>query len=124
MQRIAREGRRIRTIYIDVRVAVSPFVHPTSGWRGTRVGLVVPRFKHSAVARNQIKRRLRELARLELLPAGLIVDVVLKIRPEAYGATYINLAADIAQTLRQLQRWNPGPPSPDDPVRTRESGPA
>ena len=86
--------------------------------------MVVPRFKHSAVARNRIKRRLRELARLELLPAGLIVDVVLKIRPEAYGATYINLAADIAQTLRQLQRWNPGPPSPEGPVRTMESGPA
>ncbi len=122
MQRIAREGRRIRTIYIDVRVAASLFVHPISGWQGTRVGLVVPRFKHSAVARNQVKRRLRELARLELLPAGLVVDVVLKIRPEAYGATYINLAADIAQTLLQLQRWHPEALPRGSPVLTREPG--
>lgn len=105
LQRIVREGRRIRTIFIEVRVVASPHVLPIREWRGTRIGLVVPRFKHSAVARNQIKRRLRELARLELLPTGLPVDVVLRIRPEAYQATYENLAADIAQTLFQLRRW-------------------
>ena len=34
-----------------------------------RVGIVVPRHQHSAVDRNRLKRRLRELVRLELLPA-------------------------------------------------------
>ena len=121
MQRIAREGRRIRTVYIEVRVAASSFVHPISGWRGTRIGLVVPRFKHSVVARNRVKRRLRELARLELLPTGLMVDLVLKIRPEAYGATYKHLATDIAQTLVQLRRWHQGAPSSEAPVLGEKS---
>ena len=57
-----------------------------------------------------MKRRLRELVRLELLPTGLIVDVVLRIRPEAYEANYESLALDIAQTVAQLRRWHQGQP--------------
>jgi ribonuclease P protein component len=71
-----------------------------------RVGLVVPRFKHSAVARNRLKRRLRELTRIRLLPTDLPADVVLRIRPEAYDATFDILAADIVQALVQLMRWH------------------
>jgi ribonuclease P protein component len=70
-----------------------------------RVGLVVPRFKQSAVARNRLKRRLRELTRLRLLPADLAADVVLRIRPGAYLATFEALALDIAHALAQLTRW-------------------
>ena len=33
-----------------------------------RVGLIVPRHRQTAVARNRLKRRLRELTRLRLLP--------------------------------------------------------
>jgi ribonuclease P protein component len=70
-----------------------------------RVGLVVPRFKHSAVARNRLKRRLRELTRVHLLPVDLSADVVLRIRPEAYGATFDALGTDVARALTQLMRW-------------------
>jgi ribonuclease P protein component len=70
-----------------------------------RVGLVVPRFKQSAVARNRLKRRLRELTRARLLPADLAADVVLRIRPEAYLATFDMLALDVANALAQLTRW-------------------
>jgi ribonuclease P protein component len=78
-----------------------------------RIGLVVPRFKHSAVARNRLKRRLRELSRLRLLPAALSMDIVLRIRPDAYEAPFESLAADISRALDQLTRWSatggPGP---------------
>ncbi len=70
-----------------------------------RVGLVVPRFKHSAVARNRLKRRLRELARLRLLPSDIAADVVLRIRPDAYAATFESLEGDVARALIQLARW-------------------
>jgi ribonuclease P protein component len=72
-----------------------------------RVGLVVPRYKHSAVARNRLKRRLRELARVRLLPADLPADVVLRVRPTTYDATFDALASDIARALVQLTRWCP-----------------
>ena len=75
----------------------------------TRIGLVVPRYKHSAVARNRLKRRLRELSRLQLIPADLAADVVLRIRPEAYDATYDALAIDIGRALTQLRRWGGAP---------------
>jgi ribonuclease P protein component len=70
-----------------------------------RIGLVVPRFKQSAVARNRLKRRLRELIRVRLLPADLAADVVLRIRPDAYSATFDALGLDVAQVLTQLTRW-------------------
>jgi ribonuclease P protein component len=72
-----------------------------------RVGLVVPRFKQSAVDRNRLKRRLRELARLRLLPTDIAADVVLRIRPDAYRASFEALATDVDRALAQLARWRP-----------------
>jgi ribonuclease P protein component len=72
-----------------------------------RVGLVVPRFKQSAVDRNRLKRRLRELARLRLLPTDIAADIVLRIRPDAYRASFEALATDIDRALTQLARWRP-----------------
>lgn len=106
LQRIAREGKRIRTTHFEVRAAASPLAHSAGTWSGVRIGLVVPRFKHSAVARNQVKRRLRELARVQLLPTAMPLDIVLRIRPEAYGASFDALTADIAHALTQLKRWH------------------
>jgi len=85
-------------------------VHP-SGLR-TRVGLIVPRFRHSAVARNRVKRRLRELSRTRILPADVAADVVIRIRPEAYQARFASLATDIDRVITQLQRWRVGEPEP------------
>ena len=68
-----------------------------------RVGLIIPRFKHSAVLRNLLKRRLRELARTELIPSAFFVDIVIRIRPNAYEATFAELARDIGQILEQLE---------------------
>jgi ribonuclease P protein component len=71
----------------------------------TRVGLVVPRFRQTAVARNRVKRRLRELSRIRLLPLAIAADVVIRIRPEAYRAPYSELASDFNQAVVQLSRW-------------------
>ena len=73
------------------------------------MGFVVPRFKHTAVARNQLKRRLRELSRLHLIPTDLSADIVLRVRPEAYEATFDALAAEIQQVSTQLARWRSAP---------------
>jgi len=70
-----------------------------------RVGVIVPRHRHSAVARNLVKRRLRELIRRSLWPTLLAHpphDVVVRAAPAAYGATMAALETDFANALRRL----------------------
>lgn len=93
---LRRDGKRVRTAHLDVRVAPGP--------APSRVGIVVPKHKHSAVARNRVKRRLRELARLRLLPVVPSGAVWLRARPEAYGASFEALAADVERAVREAIR--------------------
>ena len=88
---------------LEVRAIASPFAH-LPGSR-TRVGLIVPRYRHSAVARNRVKRRLRELSRTRLLPSDVAADVVIRIRAEAYRAPFAALATDVDRVLGQLLQW-------------------
>jgi ribonuclease P protein component len=69
-----------------------------------RVGLVVPRFGHSAVERNRVKRRLRESVRLELLPHAPAVDVVIHASRAAYGLPFSDLKADVERVAGALKR--------------------
>jgi ribonuclease P protein component len=94
---VTREGKRIRTEHLDVRAAASPLHHP-------RVGFIVPKHKQSGVARNRLKRRLREIARTRLLPSLPPADVVVRARPEAYGASFDALADELARAAAKLPR--------------------
>jgi len=63
----------------------------------------VPRHQHNAVDRNRLKRRLRELVRLTLLPQlGTLtaVDVAIRARREAYLASMESLQSDV-ETIRE-----------------------
>ena len=74
-----------------MRVLASPLAFP-------RVGIVVPRHKHSAVDRNRLKRRLRELVRIDLLPvlrAGVAMDVAIRARADAYATDVDALRTDV-----------------------------
>ena len=53
-----------------------------------RMGLIVPKFRSSAVARNRLRRRLREIWRVELQPQQPAWDLVIRARREAYGAGF------------------------------------
>lgn len=75
-----------------------------------RVGFVVPRYKHSAVDRNRLKRRLRELVRLELLPSLPPMDVVLRVAPHAYARDFDALRDEVRKAGRQLATLTLGPP--------------
>src|SRR6185295_18449086 len=90
--KVLQGGKRVRAPNLDARFLVSPLEH-------SRVGIVVPRFRHTAVDRNRLKRRLRELVRLHLLPAlraRVSVDVAIHARREAYGARPEALRNDLA----------------------------
>lgn len=60
-----------------------------------RLGLVVPRYQQTAVARNRLRRRLKELWRREVQPEEPARDLVIRARREAYGAAFAELRADL-----------------------------
>ena len=64
----------------------------------------MPRFKRSAVDRNRLKRRLRELIRTRLLHGVPHADIVVRADPDAYGATFEQLAAQVDRARTQLCR--------------------
>ena len=64
----------------------------------------MPRHRQTAVDRNRLKRRLRELVRTQLLPGAPPADVVLRARREAYDATFAMLAQDVARAASELAR--------------------
>ena len=74
----------------------SPLSHP-------RVGIVVPKRGQTAADRNRLKRRLRELTRLHILPAALPMDLVIRARDEAYRASFVDLRGELSQAVQRLR---------------------
>ena len=68
---------------------------------------MVPLHRHGTVERNRLKRRLREIARLELLPRldqnSGPQDVLVRARREAYDADYATLRDELVTWLEG--RW-------------------
>ena len=98
------EGKRIRTKLLDVRGLASLRTYG-------RVGIVVPRFGHTAVERNTVKRRLRELVRLDLLPGLARMDLVLKATPAAYRADFEELRTDVLSVRDRTRPAGDAPPA-------------
>jgi ribonuclease P protein component len=92
-----RAGDRISGPLVDV-ISVSS--------QRPRVGVIVPRYGHSAVARNRVRRRLKELARREWLPVAVSTesarDVILRAKPAAYGASYARLKETLVAPFGRL----------------------
>ena len=68
---------------------------------------MVPLHRHGTVERNRLKRRLREIARLELLPRlderGMQHDVLVRARREAYDVDFTTLRDELVRWLEL--RW-------------------
>lgn len=84
---------------MDVFLAPSPV--PFS-----RLGVIVPKHGRTIVERNGLKRRIREIGRRGVLPEavrrGLMVDVLVRARGEAYGAEFGALEAGIREAVEAL----------------------
>jgi len=65
------------------------------------MGLIVPRFQSSAVARNRLRRRLREIWRREIQGRQPGWDLLIRARREAYAASFADLRD-------QLRAWRDG----------------
>lgn len=96
-----RQGKRSRTVHLDVFDSASPVAY-------TRVGIVVPRYGRRVVDRNLVKRRLREALRREVLPRlaerGIVADVLVRARREAYGVPFAILRDELIGWVEA--RWS------------------
>ena len=90
-------GKRIRLPHLEV--AWLPRPHQ----RRSRSGIIVPLHQRTAVQRNQLRRRIREILRRETLARLPVVDLVVRARREAYAASFDVLRAELAQAAAKIQ---------------------
>lgn len=89
-------GRRARAAHLDLAWRPNAAGHP-------RMGVIVPRFQHSAVARNRLRRRIREILRrgpLDTLPP---VDLVVRAKRSAYAAPFAVLRAELTDAVARVK---------------------
>ena len=88
IRRVLRTGRRSRREHLDILWATCDRPAP-------RLGLIVPRLGQTAVARNRLRRRLKELWRKDLQHSLPVMDVLFRARKESYVASLAELRADL-----------------------------
>jgi ribonuclease P protein component len=66
------------------------------------VAVVVAKYGHTVVKRNQLRRRLRELVRVLLIPKLSGLDLVIRALPSAYAADFKELAAEVERIQLKL----------------------
>jgi ribonuclease P protein component len=104
-QHVRQHGRSVGTSLLTLGWASNGLGYCRCGYSvGKRVG--------GAVTRNRIKRRLREIIRLQI-KAGQVAsgyDFVFIARTGAAQATYQQLATDVLQALRRAHLWHAASP--------------
>lgn len=97
---IVASGRRLEGATLRVHVRLEPGAGPA------RATVVVPRFGRTAVERNRLRRRLREIVRLHLLDAPELAGgaVVVKARAGAYARRYAELRSELLGLVGRLSR--------------------
>jgi ribonuclease P protein component len=91
IESVRRTGKRVKSGLLDVRVTASPS-------SCARVGIVVPKYGHIIVERNRLRRRIREIVRVHMLPVLASVpptDVLIRALPRAYSASFDVLEREI-----------------------------
>jgi len=74
--------------------------HSLSGH--ARTGIIVPLYQSNAVARNRLRRRLREILRREVLQHLPPIDLVIRAKRSAYAASFADLRAELTGVMETL----------------------
>ncbi len=85
----------MRTSHLDLAWRPNPMGHP-------RLAVVVPRFQFTAVARNRLRRRVKEILRRDALPALPAVDLVVRAKRAAYAVSFAVLRADVMDLVSRV----------------------
>ena len=88
IRRCLTQGRRRRFEHVDMIWMDNQTGQP-------RMGLIVPKHQSSAVARNRLRRQLREVWRRDIQPQQHAWDLVIRARREAYAAGFDALRAQL-----------------------------
>ncbi|MGB7213095.1 MAG: ribonuclease P protein component [Gemmatimonadales bacterium] len=88
LRRCLSDGRRRRAAHLEMFWLDNTSGHP-------RMGMIVPRFQFSAVARNRLRRRIREVWRREIRPTQPGCDLVVRARREGYAASFTTIRAEL-----------------------------
>jgi ribonuclease P protein component len=70
----------------------------------SRLGITATKRFGGAVARNRIKRVVREIFRNNKIPDSFPIDLVVNVKMSAREQSYDRLEADFASRLREMQR--------------------
>lgn len=63
---------------------------------------MVAKYGHTVVERNKLRRRLRELIRVWLIPSFPGLDIIIRALPSAYEADFKELALEVEQIQVRL----------------------
>ena len=85
----------MRTSHLDLAWRPNPMGHP-------RLAVVVPRFQFTAVARNRLRRRVKEILRRDALPSLAAVDLVVRAKRTAYAVSFAALRAELADLMSRI----------------------
>ena len=107
-RRVLRTGRRAGGSVVAGHLLLVGSDGPVRSSEPAKVGLIVSRAVGSAVVRNRVKRRLRELMRRHVasFPGGSLL--VLRAYPAAASARQEDLAADLDLVIGRLLRRQVG----------------
>ena len=88
-------GKRQRTEHLSAHIASSLLPY-------CRVAIVVGKLGHTVVERNRLRRQLRELVRLRLIPGCTHLNLILQALPSAYKADFKQLSDEVNEIKLQF----------------------
>lgn len=87
------QGKRQRTDHLDLFTRPSPV-------GSSRLAVIVPKLRETAVRRNLLRRRLREIGRRSVLPRLTApLDITVRARSAAYAASFTALRTEFVEAL-------------------------
>jgi ribonuclease P protein component len=102
-QRVYRSGRKQFSSFTSYFVRMRDAEESAFAGTGPRVGLTVGKVMGNAVARNRIKRRMREAIRLHLSALTADVDLVLHPKKSVAAVEFESLEREILKLFRSVQ---------------------